>query len=277
MEKFENLLRFTVSFAVVLTFGFSVAAHAETPRKKNDYELTLLTSYNYSTGDYGQTIDTSITYIPVTAKLRYEQWTYKLTVPYLRITGPGVVVGGGETVVVGAPIARGTESGMGDILASIGYTINPFSHSGLSADFTGEIKFPTADDGDRLGTGNTDYILQFGVTQRTEDVFLNGSVARRFNGSSSDYRLKDIWKFSAGGGYIFNHSASAGVVYDFRQVAAYTGSDFSQITGYMTYKLTDNWSAQIHAGSGFTDASPNLSTGVHLNYNFDTLTLYNKR
>ena len=273
MEKFKNSLRFTISFVVILTFCFSVAARAETPRKRNNYDLTLSTSYDYSTGDYGQTVDTSITYIPVTAKLRYEQWTYKLTVPYLRITGPGVVVGGGETVVVGTPIAKGTKSGMGDILTSIGYTM-PLHHPALSADFTGEIKFPTADEGDRLGTGNTDYALQFGLTQRTEDVFLNGKIGRRFNGSSVDYRLKDIWKFSVGGGYIFNHSASVGAVYDFRQVAAHTGSDFSQITGFVTYKLMDNWSAQVRVGSGFTDAAPNLSTGVHLNYNFDTLTLY---
>lgn len=276
MEKIKNLLRFTISIAVVMTMGFSTAAHAEVPKKKNNYKLTISTSYDYSTGSYDQAVDTSITYIPVTAKLKHEQWTGKLTVPYLKVTGPGVVVGGGEPLLIGTPIAKTTESGLGDIIASIGYTL-PLYYSGLSADFTGGIKFPTADEGERLGTGNADYRLQAGLTQVLDDAFITGDVGRRFNGSSAGYRVNDIWKFSIGGGYIFTNIVSAGAVYDFRQAGAHTGSDFSQITGFITYSLTDNWSAQIHAGSGFTDATPDLSTGIQLNYKFDTMTFITER
>ncbi|MFH1158486.1 MAG: transporter [Pseudomonadota bacterium] len=276
MKKIKNLLYAAISLAVVLTQGFSAAARAEAPKKRDDYKLTISTSYDYSTGSYDQAVDTSIIYIPVTAKLKYEQWTGKLTVPYLEITGPGVVVGGGEPLVIGAPIAKATESGLGDVIASVGYTL-PLDYPGLSADFTGKIKFPTADEGERLGTGNMDYTLQAGLTRVMEDVFLTGDVGRSFNGSSADYRVKDVWRFSAGGGYIFTHSASAGAVYDFRQAGASTGSDFSQITGFITYNLTDNWSAQIHAGSGFTDATPDLSTGIQLSYKFDAMALVTER
>lgn len=276
MKKIKNLLCFTISLAIIMTLGFSVAARAEVQKKRNDYKLTISTSYNYSTGSYDQAVDTSITYIPVTAKVKHKRWTGKLTVPYIKITGPGVVVGGGEPLLIGTPIAKATESGLGDVIASIGYTL-PIDYPGLSADFTGKIKFPTADDGERLGTGNADYTLQAGLTRVIDDMFLTGNVGRKLNGSSPDYRVNDIWKFSVGGGYTITNSASVGAVYDFRQAGAHTGSDFSQITGFVTYKLTDNWSAQVHAGSGFTDATPDLSTGINLSYKFDTMTLITER
>lgn len=228
-------------------------------------KLTLSSSYNYSTGDYGQAIDTDITYVPVIAKLKYDGWTAKLTVPYIRITGPGVVVGGEDATVSGAPAAKGTESGLGDVMASLGYSM-PLGKQGTFGDLTGKIKFPTADEDKKLGTGNTDYTLQAGLTQVYDDLYLNGNVGRKFNGSSATYRLDDVWKYSVGAGYNFTPSASAGVTYDFREGATPTSENFSQALAYATYKLTGQWAAQAYVGTGFTDAAPDLTTGLQLSY-----------
>ncbi len=231
-------------------------------------KLTLSSSYNYSTGDYGQVIDTAITYIPVTAKLKYDAWTAKLTVPYIKITGPGVVVGGEDATVVGAPAAKGTESGLGDVIASLGYTM-PLGNKGTFGDLTGKVKFPTADEDKKLGTGNTDYTVQAGLTQVYNDFYFTGNVGRKFNGSSATYRLDDVWKYSVGAGYNITPAVSAGVSYDFREGATATAKNFSQAITYATYKLTPEWATQIYLGSGFTDAAPNLTTGVQLSYKFD--------
>ena len=55
--------------------------------------LIVIAGADYLTGKYGGTLATDVTYLPLT--LRYDAWplNLKLTVPYLRITGPGNVVG----------------------------------------------------------------------------------------------------------------------------------------------------------------------------------------
>jgi hypothetical protein len=251
--------------------GFSLltaqAAQAETPDGQDKMKVTLSTSYNYSTGDYGQANDTKITYVPVTAKAKYDDWTAKLTVPYLKIEGPGVVVGGDGGDPLGAAGAVGTESGLGDIIASLAYKYK-LNTQGTAADFTGKIKFPTADDKKNLGTGNTDYTLQLGLTQPIGDAFITGSVGRKFNGTSARFQLDDVWKYSAGGGYKFTPEVTAGAMYDFRQGATATSKNFSQATAFITYDLSDSWATQVYGATGFTDAAPNSAYGIQLSYKF---------
>lgn len=260
MFSFKTRLLQAAALAVVV---LPTSAWAETSPK-----LTLSSSYNYSTGDYGQVVDTQITYVPVTAKLKYDGWTAKLTVPYIKITGPGVVVGGEDATVTGTPAAKGTESGLGDVIASLGYSM-PLNNSGTFGDLTGKVKFPTADKDKKLGTGNTDYTLQAGLTQTYNDLYFTGNIGRKFNGSSATYRLDDVWKYSLGAGYNFTPQASAGVTYDFRQGATATSKNFSQAITYATYKMTPEWAAQAYVGTGFTDVAPNLTTGLQLSYKID--------
>ncbi|MGH8770313.1 MAG: hypothetical protein ACREV2_03910, partial [Burkholderiales bacterium] len=52
-------------------------------------QLSLGTGIDYSSGDYGADVDTDILYVPLTFKYDTERWFYRLTVPYLRIRGPG--------------------------------------------------------------------------------------------------------------------------------------------------------------------------------------------
>src|SRR4051812_435575 len=62
---------------------------------------TLSVGADYTTGKYGASDSTDILYIPFTGKYEVGPWTAKLVVPWIRITGPGNVVGApGDTVVV---------------------------------------------------------------------------------------------------------------------------------------------------------------------------------
>lgn len=261
-----NFLRVTTLTATAMILCMSAPSFADGSNPA--VKATLSTSYNYSTGDYGQAIDTQITYVPVTAKVKYDHWTAKLTVPYIRISGPGVVVGGEDTTTAGIAGAKGTESGLGDVIASLGYS-TPLNAHGLSGDITGKIKFPTADEDKNLGTGNTDYTLQTGLIQTYQDFYFTGTVGRKFNGDSARFQLDDVWKYSLGAGYNFTPATSAGAIYDFREASTSRGKNFSQAIGYVTHKITDKWSTQVYAGSGFTDAAPNLSMGVQISYKFD--------
>lgn len=254
---------------MLMTFAIPGSAHSAESSVADKYKITLMTSYNYSIGDYGQAKDTKITYVPVTAKVKRDYWTAKLTVPYIRIEGPGVVVGGEDTAVTGAAQPVGTEDGLGDILTSLSYA-HPLGTQGTFGDITGKIKFPTADEDRNLGTGEFDYTLQLGVTQMIGDAFLTGSAGRKFNGSSARFNLDDVWKTSAGAGYKFTPELTVGVNYDWREASTRTGANYSHAIGFATYKITDNWETQAYAGTGFTDASPNFSTGLQISYKFDS-------
>lgn len=262
-----NLRMLATCVGVLAVFAVPGLAHSAESSLADKYKVTLMTSYNYSSGDYGQTEDTKITYVPVTAKVKRDRWTAKLTVPYIRIKGPGVVVGGEDTAVTGTAQPVGTESGLGDVLASLSYK-QPIGTQGTFGDITGKVKFPTADEDRNLGTGEFDYTLQLGVTQMIGDAFLTGSAGRKFNGSSDRFDLDDVWKASAGAGYKFTPELTAGVNFDWREASTSTGDNYSHAIGFATYEITGNWEAQAYAGTGFTDASPDFSTGLQISYKF---------
>ena len=154
--------------------------------------LSFEAGIDYSTGKYGGSESTNVTYMPFSAKYESGPLTYKLTVPWLRVTGNGSVVPGGlgssgpgssggvgafgcaadnrrgaskpedsgpcagvtGTVPVGAgSSSRTTESGLGDVIAAATYNVIDNSATGLVLDVTGRIKFATADESKALGSG----------------------------------------------------------------------------------------------------------------------------
>lgn len=270
---YKNFLLSVVTCACVLAPCVSASA-AETA-SAGDPRLTLSTGFDYSSGDYGQAIDTQILYVPVIAKLKYDGWTAKLTVPYISITGPGVVIGGNEGATAGTAGAKTTESGLGDVVGSLDYAF-PVGHRGTTADLTGKIKFPTADSSRNLGTGEFDYTAQAGLTQEFGDFFVTGNGGRKFNGSSAKFNLNDVWKYSVGAGYSFTPATTVGLVYDFRQSATAVGDNISEATAFVSHKLNDSWAVQVYGVAGFSNASPNAGGGLQLSYKLDPMEIFSR-
>ncbi len=69
---------------------------------------------DYSSGDYGTGTTSEIWYVPVVGKYESGPMTYKVTVPWLRITNPEVGPNG-DPLPGGC---RDVESGLGDTVAS---------------------------------------------------------------------------------------------------------------------------------------------------------------
>ena len=78
------------------------------------------TGVDYSTGKYGGTTATDIVYVPVTGKYMTDDWLFKLTVPYISVTGlDGVIRGIGHTTTSGM---GGTGRGGGGMMSGGGGT-----------------------------------------------------------------------------------------------------------------------------------------------------------
>ena len=245
----------------------------ETYTLEDDLEIRtkISTGFDYSKGDYGDTIDTEVWYFPISARADIgDNWSLGLTVPYLIISGPGTVVGGeGLTVVNATRTVKTTEEGLGDISASLTYTFE-FEENDTYLDLGGKIKFPTADEDKGLGTGETDYTVNLDLTKMFDQAYVFAGVGRKFYGTNEDLDLDDVWMYNIGAGYQFTSDIGAGVSYDYREAAG-SGDDSSDATIYLTYKLTDDVSLQTYGVVGFSDGSPDGGIGSQISYKFPPL------
>ncbi|MBY0429358.1 MAG: hypothetical protein K2Q32_09090, partial [Alphaproteobacteria bacterium] len=223
------------AFAVVPTKAAKPSKEVEVQAYENgDYKVKLGTGFDYSVGNYGQTMDTEIWYVPVSAKVERGSWTAKLTIPWLSISGPSAVLGGGGdgTVVRTAGIVRTTESGLGDMVAALTYGMDLPQETFL--DLTGKVKIPTGDFNKGLGTGEADYSLLADVTKMFGPLSVFGGVGYKFVGTNSVLNLKDSVMLNAGAGYDVTPQLNAGATYDWR-LSASRRANPSEGALYMNY------------------------------------------
>jgi hypothetical protein len=215
---------------------------------------------DYSTGKYGSSDKTNVFYMPFSAKYETGAFTYNLTIPWLRVAGPGDIIpgglggsggGGGGTAITdcsgkdrigksggrgvcpalnntgggggggGASTAtRTTESGIGDIVAAATYNAIDGGDNGFVVDFTGRIKFPTASESKSLGSGKTDYAVQVNVDKNFGAPYVSAGLGYKVLGEPDGVSFDNVVYGSLGGGYKFSKSTEMGVSYDWATAAA---------------------------------------------------------
>jgi len=232
--------------------------------------LTLSTGYDYSTGKYGDRVATTIRYIPTYIKYETGPWTTKLTVPYLDMTGPANVIGGGDNTVVTSTgsTQRRSASGLGDVLAAVSYEALNDGATGVVIDVVARVKFPTANAKQGLGTGKTDYALQVDALKAVGLLSLFGTVGYSVLGSSPTLALNNVWFASAGGAYRVLPTTTAGLLYSYRQPASASGFMQSDLTSYISQKLGDRWRLQFYGVVGFAKGSPDWGAGTSISILF---------
>jgi len=235
-----------------------------------DGTFALGTGFDYSSGDYGGSTTTDILYVPVYGKYEWGRWMAKLTVPWLQVTGPSTIVISGDRPIAGEPGSgvRTTNAGLGDIVGALRYNLADDLDRRLILDVTGKIKFPTADVEKGLGTGETDYALQADATKGLWGVSLFGTLGYRWLGSSPDLELNDVWYVSAGVSADLADRLSGGVIYDYRQASTATGAPQSELTAYLSRRLSERYRLQVYGVAGFSEGSPQWGVGAMLSRQF---------
>ena len=175
-----------------------------------DDQFSLGTGFDYSTGKYGNATSTDILYIPVTGKYESDKLTLKLTVPYIRISGTGGVVQGMGRIGPATGTTKTTNSGMGDITASAGYTV--YSVNALTLDVVGNVKLGTADAKKGLGTGENDYSAQVDGYYTLDKTTLFATAGYKVYGSPSGTTLSSAPYGTVGASQKLNDDTSAGLM-----------------------------------------------------------------
>lgn len=246
----------------------ALCALAVGPAAAGDFRLT--TGFDYSSGKYGETTTTDILYIPFTARYETDSFIYRLTIPYIRISGPGNVVGGGDfRVVTGTGEApRRTADGLGDIVAAVSYNLVNGVGTRPLVDLTAKIKFGTADEDKGLGTGKNDYSLQVDVLKSFGAASAFGTLGYKRLGDPPDTNFSNVWYGSLGGSYKFTPATSLGLALDLRQAALDGVEPQRELTAYVSHRLTPRYRVLGYAVKGFSDASPDWGGGLMLTVGF---------
>jgi hypothetical protein len=230
--------------------------------------FSVSTGFDYSSGKYGTSSSTDILYIPVSVKYETDTARFKLTVPYLRISGEGNVIlaGVGSPVVIGKTGMRMTDSGLGDVVASAFGTLIPEAGNLPSIDLGVKIKFGTADETKGLGTGKNDYSLQADVTKTYDKLTAFATLGYKWVGDPPGFALNNVLYGTVGGAYKFATGTSAGILIDYRQAASPGQHDPQELTLYASHKLSPDLSLVVYIYSGFSDGSPDIGGGLQIAY-----------
>lgn len=249
----------------ILSAALASVAFMASPVSAED-NVQISTGVDYSTGDYGDTVNTDFLAIPVSIKYQADNFYLRASTSWVDVTGPSGFIPGEGGVTTGNPGgAVVSRSGIGDVNLTAGYTF--FLGGSTFFDAVGKVKLPTASTSKFLGTGSTDFTAQGEVLHSIGDVSIGAFGGRRFNGSSDLFQLRDVWLGGAGI-YYKKNKISLGLDYEWRQGSIAGAPDISEATASLTYELNKKLRLQGYSYTGFADGSPDIGGGLQVLYRF---------
>ena len=226
-----------------------------------DDPFSLGVGFDYTTGKYGDTASTNILEVPVVGRYEADNVTLMLTVPYISVTGPGGVIQGiGRTGAPNTRTTRTTNSGLGDITTSAGYTFH--SSDALVLDLFGNIKFGTADESKGLGTGKNDYSAQVDGFYSVEQTTMFATAGYKLYGSPAGIPLSNVPYGTIGASQSLSDKASAGVKLDIEKSPIALAEDQRYMTVFVSQEVSDKTAVQAHFLKGFTNSTPDYGFGM---------------
>lgn len=240
-----------------------VLASAPLAAAESGYSLSI--GGEYTSGEYGTGSTISLLSLPVTLEYAESRYAWSVSVPYLWVSGPGDVVvsgnGMGRLSPTSTTTTSRTDSGVGDVTASATLRLWEETARRPWAALTAKAKFATADETQRLGTGENDYALQLELAKDA----LYGHVGYKVLGEPAGLDYHDIWYGAVG--FTFPVGQADGGVELFAEQEPMDGLDGkSELTLFMGQALDKRTRLTGHVLMGLSDASPDWGAGVTLRY-----------
>lgn len=224
--------------------------------------FSFATGFDYSTGKYGAASSTSILSVPVVGMYSSGLWAFKLTVPYVRISGPGGVLPNGIRSKATITTKETTESGLGDVVAAATYNIYSGNENESWVYLTGKIKFGTA--GTSLGTGQNDYAAQVDVYQSFGRFTATGALGYEFLGSPAGISMNNVAYGILGGYYQVTEQTVGGTEMKLSQKPSAIGAEQREVSVYASHNIDGSLKIRGYVLKGFADGSPDSGFGLLL-------------
>lgn len=177
--------------AAVIALGMTMSAWAASIG-----EITVGLEPSFFAGTYGTSHMVRIYDLPMTVSYRSGPVRLHVEIPYIAISGSGIVIGG-TAVSTGHP--AGLRTGLGDIWLQAEYRLSEPRGLLPSVEPYAKLKIPTASFSNGLGTGRPDEEVggRFGWIVR-QRVFPFIRVGYRVVGKEPSLHLQDIFTFAPG-------------------------------------------------------------------------------
>lgn len=247
--------RRTGGFALAAMLAWAVAARAA--------DVDVSASAHYSVGDYDGSDDVHIVYVPVSARLTLDAWSFKVLLPWLRISGGSTTIDGPTGPI---ETKNGTADGLGDVVLEGRYTVYPLFDAAPFLDLGLRVKAPTADESEGLGTGEFDFTPEVELARRYGRWTPYASLGFRVLGDSSGSTYRDGFLASAGLTCHVREWVEPGLFVYWRQAATQGSEDAVELLPMLRVDVSESWIVDAYASAGFSHTSPDAGCGLEIHY-----------
>ena len=251
---------------IVLLAAVSFLALAGTAQAATS--LSFSSGVDYSSGEYGGDETTEVISVPFGVRLTVDDWTFRVSAPYLHVTGPADITDDAESDGSSGTIVRaGTERGLGDTTVSVERAFRRIGGSSAYVELTARARLPTGDEDKGLGVGATDYaaIAEVGVSTRDGGAFV--SAGYRFLGDpDSGVDRQDGMQAGIGGWLPAGDRVRVGGFANWREASIEGNDDPANAGAYVSYRMSERLRVTFTASGGLSDASPDFSTGIRFTW-----------
>ncbi len=237
-------------------------------------DLTVGTGFDWSQGDYGQAEETDIWYVPFTAtylfdhflgSYEWDRFEVEVTVPYLRISGPGDFFRNGSGTEFFAETS--TDQGLGDVLLRGTYLWFPEPGCQLPVvELSGRLKIPTANEDRDLGTGKTDFSLSLDLSRRLGIFTPFAGAGYRFVGTPSDSDIRNHAFASVGSAVRLREGLDMGLLYAWSEAATPRRNDSHELVSYLSFRPRPDLKLSPYVAMGLAGYTANYAFGLTLRY-----------
>lgn len=259
-------MKSTVTLAAVAAAVLASPAVAqEAPDRAAPLGVSFTTGLDFSSGDYGASDKTRILVVPFSARATSGRLRFSATLPYLRIKGPGSVVGGGGAgpIVIDPSVDQPTttRSGLGDLSLAATYGILTQDSAGFDLDLTGRVKLPTASKDKGLGTGKADFGIAGEVSRSFGTVTPFVSVGYRMPGDPEGIELRNSMTASVGSSFAAGSTIFI-ASYDYAGRTSASAFNSHSLFGAVSAPATKRINLTGYGTAGLSKGAPDYGVGL---------------
>ncbi|WP_172970180.1 transporter [Erythrobacter sp. THAF29] len=157
-------------------------------------------------------------------------------------------------------------SGFGDVNVSALYSFK--LGDGTYFEPQVKVKIPTASRADRLGTGELDVTLSADLVQQLGDLTLYVHGRRKFAGKPEGSTIRSTWGAGGGASVRAGEGVYVGADYFWQQSAFEGRQAASEVSGWVSTRLSRQLSLTVYAGTGLNENSADFFGGASVGFRF---------
>lgn len=227
---------------------------------------------DYSKGNYGTPDKFVDTFATLSGQYDWERVSLKISMPYVWSKSESEFIVDPEDGIVcdlNCPTEKETTkvSGRGNLSLSLSYSL-PKGDDELDVTMTGKVRLGTADPNKGLGTGKTDYSLDFEFSREFGSFTPLLGIGYRWRGKEEPSRLMDNPYAWTGLIYSLSDKTDAELFYSYRRPSSTTSIAGRDISLNMYHRWSKTLRLNASLGKGLSTNNPDWFGGLGLSVRY---------